>query len=79
MPATAKTRGSSNSRGTKDAWPEGLSRALNELGSAKQKFPELFPLGITKIQLEFGVTEKTRIVILVEGPQKKSDVESRYP
>jgi hypothetical protein len=38
---------------------------------AQQKYPELFPHGITKIQLEFGISERTRVVILVQGPDKK--------
>lgn len=68
MPATSKTRGNSRPN---QAWPEQLTQALNDLGTAKQKYPDLFPHGITKIQLEFGLSEKTRVAILVEGPLKK--------
>ncbi len=78
MPATKSTRENSSSRRPHETWGKDLAQALTDLGSASKKFPELFPHGITKIELEIGLlTDKNRIKVLIEGPQKKDGAPDR--
>ncbi|VXC65663.1 hypothetical protein [Pseudomonas sp. 9Ag] len=50
-------------------WNDVLRQALEDIGAAQQRYPDLFPQGISKVELQFEAKPNLHVKMLVEGPQ----------
>ena len=50
-------------------WSDVLRQALNDLGAVQRRYPDLFPKGVNKIELQFEAKPNLLVKLLVEGPQ----------
>jgi len=50
-------------------WNDVLRKALDDIGAVQQRYPDLFPKGINKVELQFEAKPNLQVKLLVEGPQ----------
>ncbi len=59
----------SRERSERVGWNDALCKALDEIGAVQQRYPNLFPSGINKIELQLEVKSNQLLKLLLEGPQ----------